>query len=138
MSLGFVLLIRAASVVNFAQGEFSMLGAYLMVIFFDRVRACLTSWRMILSVVLMAAFGVIFAGVAYWPLRLRGQSAGDHQHHRRVASCWTILCSLLRPEPAGAAGLFDAPGIQVGHGVHGQPVSHDHRQSPPCWWPCNT
>ena len=32
VALGFVLLIRAASVVNFAQGEFSMLGAYFMVV----------------------------------------------------------------------------------------------------------
>lgn len=35
VSLGFVLLIRAASVVNFGQGEFSMLGVYLLVVFFN-------------------------------------------------------------------------------------------------------
>ncbi|OYY80410.1 MAG: branched-chain amino acid ABC transporter permease, partial [Rhizobiales bacterium 24-66-13] len=34
VALGFVLLIRSANVVNFAQGEFSMLGAYFMVILF--------------------------------------------------------------------------------------------------------
>ncbi len=72
VSLGFVLLIRAAGVVNFAQGEFSMLGAYIMVIlandwgvpYFIAIPA---------AVALMAGFGVLFAGVVYWPLRHRGQ-----------------------------------------------------------------
>ena len=32
-ALGFVLIFRATSVVNFAQGEFSMVAAYLMVVF---------------------------------------------------------------------------------------------------------
>lgn len=31
VALGFVLIIRAANVVNFAQGDFAMVGAYLMV-----------------------------------------------------------------------------------------------------------
>src|SRR5450432_1116777 len=33
VALGFVLIFRATSVVNFAQGEFSMVAAYLMVVF---------------------------------------------------------------------------------------------------------
>ena len=33
VALGFVLIFRATNVVNFAQGDFSMLGAYLMVVF---------------------------------------------------------------------------------------------------------
>ena len=33
VALGFVLIFRATNVVNFAQGEFSMVGAYLMVVF---------------------------------------------------------------------------------------------------------
>ena len=68
VSLGFVLLIRAANVVNFAQGEFSMLGAYIMVILFnDLGLPYLLS--IVLAVVLMAGFGVLFAGATYWPLR---------------------------------------------------------------------
>ena len=72
VSLGFVLLIRAASVVNFAQGEFSMLGAYLMVILANDVGV---PYFIAIPVViaLMAAFGVLFAGAVYWPLRHRGQ-----------------------------------------------------------------
>jgi branched-chain amino acid transport system permease protein len=71
VALGFVLLIRAAGVVNFGQGEFAMLGAYLLVIFFNLL--ALPYWlSILLAVVLMAAFGVIFAGATYWPLRHRG------------------------------------------------------------------
>jgi branched-chain amino acid transport system permease protein len=71
VALGFVLLIRAAGVVNFGQGEFAMLGAYLLVIFFNVL--ALPYWlSIVLSVVLMAGFGVVFAGATYWPLRHRG------------------------------------------------------------------
>ena len=43
VSLGFVLLFRAANVVNFAQGEFSMLGAFLLVVF-GSIWACPICW----------------------------------------------------------------------------------------------
>ena len=33
VALGFVLIIRATNVVNFAQGDFAMLGGYAMVLF---------------------------------------------------------------------------------------------------------
>ena len=71
VSLGFVLLIRAASVVNFGQGEFSMLGAYLLVVFFN-IFGINYYVSMALSIVIMAGFGVIFAYTTYWPLRFRG------------------------------------------------------------------
>ncbi len=72
VSLGFVLLIRAASVVNFAQGEFSMLGAYIMVICANDLGIPYFV-SIPIAVVLMALFGVLFAGAVYWPLRHRGQ-----------------------------------------------------------------
>ena len=71
VALGFVLLIRAASVVNFAQGEFSMLGAYLLVVLFNMLGVPYLL-SMLVAVVLMAGFGVLFAGATYWPLRFRG------------------------------------------------------------------
>lgn len=72
VSLGFVLLIRAASVVNFAQGEFSMLGAYIMVICANDL-GIPYFLSIPIAVVFMAVFGVVFAGAVYWPLRHRGQ-----------------------------------------------------------------
>ena len=41
VALGFVLIFRATNVVNFAQGEFSMVAAYLMVVFAVDLRLAL-------------------------------------------------------------------------------------------------
>ena len=47
VALGFVLIIRATNVVNFAQGDFAMLGAYLMVAFLVAVALSLVyRWRL--------------------------------------------------------------------------------------------
>ena len=72
VALGFVLLIRAASVVNFAQGEFSMLGAYIMVVLATGLGVPYVL-SLPIAVLLMAGFGLLFAGATYWPLRHRGQ-----------------------------------------------------------------
>ena len=37
VALGFVLIIRATNVVNFAQGDFAMLGAFAMVVYLFRI-----------------------------------------------------------------------------------------------------
>src|SRR6476469_5506449 len=68
VALGFVLIFRATNVVNFAQGEFSMVAAYLMVVF-----AVDLGWPYLLSSLIslagMALLGVIFNLVVYYPLR---------------------------------------------------------------------
>ena len=70
VALGIVLIYRATNVVNFAQGEFSMLGAY----------ALFTLWQgakipyfaaMVLALVVMALLGLIFEITVYYPLRNR-------------------------------------------------------------------
>jgi branched-chain amino acid transport system permease protein len=70
VALGIVLIYRATNVVNFAQGEFSMLGAY----------ALFTLWQgtginyfaaMVLALVIMAALGLLFELGVYYPLRNR-------------------------------------------------------------------
>jgi branched-chain amino acid transport system permease protein len=67
VSLGFVLIIRATNVVNFAQGDFAMLGAYAMVSLFSFAHLpYLVS--IVLSLVVMAIFGVIFNYGVYYPL----------------------------------------------------------------------
>src|SRR5437879_13200456 len=70
VALGFVLIFRATNVVNFAQGEFSMVAAYLMVVF-----AVDLGWPYWLSFLLalagMAVLGVIFNLGVYYPLRHR-------------------------------------------------------------------
>jgi branched-chain amino acid transport system permease protein len=71
VALGFVLIIRATNVVNFAQGDFAMLGAYMMVAFL--VSVGLPYWlSFLLALVGMGVFGLIFNYGVYYPLRHRG------------------------------------------------------------------
>ena len=104
-SLGFVLLIRAANVVNFAQGQFSMLGAYILLVLL--VGVGLPYWvAFLLAIVLMAGFGVVFAGAVYWPLRNRGQL---------TVIISTIGASILLPNAVLFSGAYLlGPGFTVG------------------------
>lgn len=113
VALGFVLLIRAANVVNFAQGEFSMLGAYFMVI-------ALLGFGMnyfvalVVAVVLMAAFGVLFAGITYWPLRERGQIPVIISTIGAGILLDNLVLATYGPSPQVLPGLFQGEGWLVG------------------------
>lgn len=113
VALGFVLLIRAASVVNFAQGQFAMLGAYMLVVFFN-VLGLPYVLSMAISVVLMAGFGVLFAGATYWPLRNRGGLPVIISTIGASIFLENIVLALYGPSPEVLPGLFDSPGLQVG------------------------
>jgi branched-chain amino acid transport system permease protein len=113
VALGFVLLIRAAGVVNFAQGEFSMLGAYLLVVFFSTLGLPYLL-SMVIGVVLMAAFGVVFAGATYWPLRNRGFMPVIISTIGASIFLQNMVLAIYGPSPEMLPGAFDAPGIQVG------------------------
>lgn len=68
VALGFVLIYRAANVVNFAQGQIAMTGAFLMVV--TLVDIHLNVWiAFLLALVGMAVFGVLFELGVYYPLR---------------------------------------------------------------------
>lgn len=68
LSLGIVLLVRAVGVLNFAQGELFMLGAY--VTWALTYQAGLPLWATILiAILIFALFGVLFMFSVYWPLR---------------------------------------------------------------------
>src|SRR5260370_40630441 len=70
VALGFVLIFRATNVVNFAQGEFSMVAAYLMVVF--AVDLGWPYWlSFLLSLPAMALLGAVFHCWAYYTLRSR-------------------------------------------------------------------
>ena len=113
VSLGFVLLIRAAGVVNFGQGEFSMLGAYLLVVFFN-VLGLPYLLGMALAIVIMAGFGVVFAYATYWPLRFRGGLPVIISTIGASIFLENMVLVLYGPSSVQIDGLFDAPGIQVG------------------------
>jgi branched-subunit amino acid ABC-type transport system permease component len=71
VALGFVLIYRATNVVNFAQGDFAMLGAFSMVVLCVDLE--LPYWLGILiTLVAMLVFGALFNLAVYYPLRNRG------------------------------------------------------------------
>src|SRR5260221_8022540 len=113
VALGFVLIFRATNVVNFAQGEFSMVAAYLMVVF-----AVDLVCRLLLSIILalagMALLGAIFNLGVYYPL--------GHRTFLPVISA-TIGASILLAnsvlaiygrQPQVLEGWFETRGIQLG------------------------
>ena len=113
VALGFVLLIRAANVVNFAQGQFAMVGAYMLTVGLNVLEW--PYWLSILvSVVLMALFGVIFAGTTYWPLRHRGGLPVIISTIGASIFLENIVLVLYGPSPEVLPGVFENPGFDVG------------------------
>ena len=70
IALGIVLIYRATNVVNFAQGEFCMLGAYALVFLSQGARVDYFLAAAV-ALVLMAVLGLLFALGLYYPLRNR-------------------------------------------------------------------
>lgn len=68
IAMGMVLIFRAVGVMNFAQGDFLMLGGYLSYTF-NRLLSLSIIPSLILSALLMGVVGVIFQRISYWPLR---------------------------------------------------------------------
>ena len=137
VSLGFVLLIRSANVVNFAQGEFSMLGAYLMLILLVSFGVPYLV-ALVVSVILMGAIGVVFGFITYWPLQDPRTDPGHHQHHRRGHPAGKSRSRDLRAEPAGDAGDVQRVGHPGRQHLHGLPSTSRSSSSPSSWWRCNT
>jgi branched-subunit amino acid ABC-type transport system permease component len=71
VALGFALIYRATNVVNFAQGDFAMLGAFAMVVL--AIDLELPYWLSILiTLALLVGFGALFNLAVYYPLSNRG------------------------------------------------------------------
>jgi branched-chain amino acid transport system permease protein len=70
VALGFVLIYNAVGVVNFAQGEFVMIPAFIALAFLTTLDL---PWyaAYVATIVVMIGFGIVFEGVAYYPLRNR-------------------------------------------------------------------
>jgi len=70
VALGFVLIFNAVGVVNFAQGEFVMVPAFVAVALMS-----VLDWPFVviylITILFMGLFGIVFQRVAYYPLRNR-------------------------------------------------------------------
>ncbi len=69
-ALGFVLIFNAVGVVNFAQGEFVMVPAFVAVWLMDLLHVPF-GWAYLITVIFMGVFGIVFQRIAYYPLRHR-------------------------------------------------------------------
>ena len=68
IAMGLILLIRAVGVLNFAQGDLLMVGAYIACVLFMDFKLPFYIAAP-LSLVFYAVLGLIFMLVTYWPLR---------------------------------------------------------------------
>ena len=113
VALGFVLIFRATNVVNFAQGEFSMVAAYLMVVF-----AVDLGWPYWLSFLLalagMALLGAIFNLGVYYPLRHRSFLPVIIATIGASILMANSVLAIYGPQPQVLEGWFETPGIQLG------------------------
>jgi len=113
VALGFVLIYRATNVVNFAQGQFAMLGGYCMVI--TTVDLGLPYWLGILiTLVVMAGFGVIFNLGVYYPLRHRSFLPVVISTIGASILITNLVLGLYGPEPTTLPGVTDFPGVSLG------------------------
>jgi branched-chain amino acid transport system permease protein len=69
-ALGFVLIYRATNVVNFAQGEFLMLGAYFLFTFVEGAKLNY-GVAAVIAIGMLGVLGLLFALGVYYPLRNR-------------------------------------------------------------------
>src|SRR6516164_4957125 len=113
VALGFVLIFRATNVVNFAQGEFSMVAAFLMVIF-----AVDLGWPYWLSFLLalggMAIVGVIFNLGVYYPLRNRSFLPVIIATIGASIFLSNSVLALYGPQPQVLPGRFTGERIHLG------------------------
>ena len=70
VALGFVLIFNAVNVVNFAQGEFVMIPAFVAVWLMSYLNLPFPL-TCVVTVIFMGIFGIIFQRIAYYPLRHR-------------------------------------------------------------------
>lgn len=70
VALGFVLIFNAVNVVNFAQGEFAMVPAFVAVWLMSSLNIPF-ALTCVITVIFMGVFGIVFQRIAYYPLRDR-------------------------------------------------------------------
>lgn len=113
VALAFVLLFRATNAVNFAQGEFSMVAAYLMVVF-----AVDLDWPYWLAglgtLVGMVLLGAIFNLGVYYPLRHRSYLPVVISTIGAAIFMQNAVLAFYGPQPQVLPGWFSTDGVNVG------------------------
>ena len=112
VALGFVLIIRATNVVNFAQGDFAMIGAFAMVTMLTSLK--LPYWlAFVLSLAVMTVFGVIFNYAVYYPLRNRSFLPVIISTLGASIFMQNAVLGIFGPQPRPLEKVFKTPGFEV-------------------------
>jgi branched-chain amino acid transport system permease protein len=113
VALGFVLIYRATNVVNFAQGDFAMLGAFSMVVLC--IDLGLPYWLGILiTLVAMLLFGALFNFAVYYPLRNRGFQPVIISTIGASILLENGVLAAYGPRPQTLPSFFSSPGFSIG------------------------
>lgn len=113
VALGFVLIIRATNVVNFAQGDFAMLGAFAMMTMLTVVQV--PYWlAFILALGVMTVFGVIFNYGVYYPLRNRSFLPVIISTLGASIFMQNTILGIFGPQPRSLEKVFKTPGFEIG------------------------
>jgi len=126
VALGFVLIIRATNVVNFAQGDFAMLGGYAMILFTVGMPGnpelhipgfafhVPYGIAILLAAVVMAIIGVAFNYGVYYPLRNRSFLPVLISTLGASIFLQNTVLALFNPQPRPLAKLFNVEGVTIG------------------------
>ena len=126
VALGFVLIIRTTNVVNFAQGDFAMLGGYAMVMFLvgmpgnpdlglPGMELHLPYWlAILLTLALMAVIGVLVNFGVYYPLRNRPFLPVLISTLGASIFLQNTILALFNPQPRPLDKLIDVDGVTIG------------------------
>jgi branched-chain amino acid transport system permease protein len=113
VALGFVLIYRATNVVNFAQGDFAMLGAFAMVVL--TIDFELPYWLSIfISLVLLVGFGALFNLGVYYPLRNRSFLPVIISTIGASILLENGVLAAYGPHPQSLDTIFALPGFNIG------------------------
>jgi branched-chain amino acid transport system permease protein len=113
VALGFVLIYRATNVVNFAQGDFAMLGAFSMVVLCIDLQ--LPYWLGILiTLAAMLVFGALFNFAVYYPLRNRGFQPVIISTIGASILLENGVLAAYGPRPQTLPSLFSFQGLGIG------------------------
>jgi branched-chain amino acid transport system permease protein len=126
VALGFVLIIRTTNVVNFAQGDFAMLGGYAMILFtvgmpgnpelhIPGFETHFPYWvAIVLAAGVMAIIGVAFNYGVYYPLRNRSFLPVLISTLGASIFLQNTVLALFNPQPRPLDKLFNIEGVTIG------------------------